>query len=107
STVADLYLEPSRVETCRPFTVRLDYDDGRGVEFIVKGGRADPNLRMGGAVLEALWIGQDRRDRTGPGPAVGPDGFQDAHLALSGLSPKVEIKSIVVEGPGGSAWRFG
>ena len=46
------------------------------------------------------WVGQDGQDRTGAGPNVGPDGFEDAHLTLAKLSPKAEIKSVEVAGPG-------
>src|SRR4051812_6668388 len=104
---ADLYVEPARVETGRPFTIKLRYDDGTTSEFYVKGRRADPNLRMPGAALKVTWVGQETADRVGLGPSVGPDGLQDAHLALARLSPKVEIKSVLIEGPIGVKRRFG
>ena len=53
------------------------------------------------------WLGHDGRDHTGKGPCVGPDGFEDAHLTLSKLSAKAEIKSVEVNGPGGLAWHSG
>jgi hypothetical protein len=107
ATVADLYLEPSQVETGRPFFVELKFDDDRKVEFTVSGGKADPNLRMPHAALKAHWLGQDRHDRVGPGPAVGPDGIQDARIALANLSPKVEVTSVKIEAKGGGAWQSG
>ncbi len=46
STTADLYLQPDRVETGRPFQILLRYGDGSTSEFWVTGGVADPGLRM-------------------------------------------------------------
>src|SRR5262249_14438657 len=85
----------------------LQFDDGSTADFWVRGGRADPNLRMPSARLAITWRGQDE-DWTGPGPSVGPDGLQDVHLALPKLSPQVEVRSI----PGMSSdntirWQFG
>ncbi len=104
---ADLYVEPTRVETGRGFTLTLTYDDGRTAELNFPGGKADPNRRMAAAQLKARWIGQDGRDRTGPGPSVGPDGQADVVLALENLVPKVEIKAVSVRAPGGVAWQSG
>ena len=104
---ADLYLEPTRVETGRPFTVKLRYDDGTTSEFIVRGRRASPHLRMPGAALAVTWIGQEPGDRVGSGPGVGPDGLQDARLALRGLSAGFEVRSVLIEGQAGTRWRFG
>ena len=92
STSADLFLEPTRVETGRSFTLQLRYDDGTTAELTFQGRTADPNLRMPGAALQVRWGGQDRQDWTGPGPAVGPDGLQDVRLELANLSPKVEVR---------------
>jgi hypothetical protein len=75
SRTADLFVEPSRVETGRPFHVVVRYDDGSTVDAELRGRKADPNLRMKGAALAARWIGQERQDRTGTGPGVGPDGL--------------------------------
>jgi hypothetical protein len=107
STSGDLYLEPSRVETGRPISVQLRFEGGAVVEFDVRGGKADPNLRMSTAALGVRWLGQDQSDRTGLGPAVGPDGLEDVHLALSNLSPKIEVKSVEVDVPGAGVWEFG
>src|SRR5262249_17535272 len=42
------------------------------------------------------------------GPAVGPDGLQDVHIALSKLSPKIEIKDVSITGPSAaSGWCYG
>jgi hypothetical protein len=107
ATTADVFVEPSKVETGRPFTVTLQFDDGQTIEFTFPGGRADPNLRMPSAAVQARWVGQDRHDRVGAGPSVGPDGFQDAHISLTKLSPKVEVRSVTIEGPRGLVWQFG
>jgi hypothetical protein len=107
STRADLYFEPRRLETGRDFEVNLRLDDGQTARFSVRGGAADPALHTRGAALSVRWIGQDQSDSTGPGPAVGPDGFQDVHLVVSRLLPAVEISSVTLEVPGGQTWQYG
>ena len=93
STSADLYFEPYQRETGREFEITLKLDDGQEAIVTIQGGKADPNLRAPGAGIEVKWLGQDGQDRTGPGPGVGPDGFEDVHLALARLSAKAEIKA--------------
>lgn len=61
ASTADLYLQPDRVETGRPFQVFLRFDDGSTAEFWVAGGPADPGLRMPG--------GDGLRLSSAPGPA--------------------------------------
>jgi hypothetical protein len=107
SPSADLYFEVGGPENGRNYTVRLRFDDGRTLELPVRGGRADPNLRMPTAALGASWTGQDGRDRVGRGPSVGPDGLQDVALSLRGLSPKAEIEAVAVDAPGLPGWRSG
>jgi len=107
SPTADLFIEPNRVETGRPFHVVVRYDDGSTVEADVAGRTADPNLRMPGAAVAARWIGQDRQDWAAKGPSVGPDGLQDVRIHLTGISAKVVVKSIRIEGPAGARWEFG
>lgn len=107
TTSADLFLEPTRVESGRAFTITLTFDDGRTAELTVQGGRADPNLRMPSARLAAHWRGQDGRDRVGPGPAVGPDGVQDAVIMLENLSPKIAVKAVAILAPDGAEWQSG
>jgi hypothetical protein len=104
---ADLFVEPSRIETGRNFHVVLRYDDGATETADFRGRKADPNLRMASAALAARWIGQDGHDRSGTGPSVGPDGFQDVRIHLSRLSPKVAVKALRIEGPSGARWEFG
>ncbi len=107
ATTADLYLEPYQVETGRPFQITLQFADRSQADFWVKGGRADPNLRMPGAALKVVWNGQGDDDRTGAGPSVGPDGVRDAKLTLSRLSPGVEIRAVALDAPGLTGWQFG
>jgi hypothetical protein len=107
STSADLYIEPYMREVGRDFEIKVKLDDGQQANFMIAGGKADPNLRAPGAGVEARWLGQDGQDRTGPGPGVGPDGFEDVHIALTRLSAKAEIKAVDVTGPGGLAWHSG
>ena len=107
ATTADLYFEPTQVETGRPFQITLKYADGTSSDFWIQGGTADPTLRMPQASLQAQWLGQDGHDLTGTTPAVGPDGFQDVHLALSGLSANIPINAATIDGPNGQSWSYG
>jgi hypothetical protein len=104
---ADLFLEPTRVEKGRGFTITLTYDDGTSAEIILDGGRADPNLRMPQARLGAKWLGQDGLDRAGLGPGVGPDGLVDAAIALERLSQGVELRSLTIRAKDGTVWETG
>jgi hypothetical protein len=107
ATTADVYFEPFQNETGRPFTVVVKLDNGRTLEARLAGGKADPNLRVASAMLKARWLGQDGQDHAGRGPAVGPDGFQDAHLHLSGLSPQAEIQAVTVSAGASRVWQSG
>lgn len=104
---ADVYIEPYQAETGRTFEIGLTFDDGRSTTIVVRGGKADHRLRMPSSRLEARWVGQDRRDLVGPGPNAGPDGVQDAHIALGRLAARADVRSILIEGPGGQRWQFG
>jgi hypothetical protein len=107
STRADLFIEPAGIEAGRAFMIELRYDDGLISRVAVHGRRTNPNQRMPGAALAATWVGQEPSDWTGAEPGVGPDGCQDARLALSRLSPRAEIKSLLIAASSGSRWRFG
>lgn len=104
---ADLYVEPTRPETGRGFTLTLTFDDGRTAEVNFAGGKADPGKRMASASLKARWLGQDGRDRAGPGPSVGPDGLADAVIALENLAPGVEVRAIDLRTADGTHWQSG
>ncbi len=104
---AELFVEPGQVENGRPFQVVLQFEDGRKLEINVPGGKADPNLRAEGAAMTAKWAGQEREDRVGTGPSVGPDGVVDAKITLSRLSRTIEITSVVIAGSGGQQWHTG
>lgn len=107
STTADLYVEPYRVETGRVFDVRLEFDDGSFGIVPIKGGKADPNLHMPDAALIARWVGQEKADHAGPGPAVGPDGVQDARINLARLAKKEKVRSALIADAAGPRWAFG
>ncbi len=104
---ADLFVEAARKETGRPFRLLMRYADGATAIADFRGGKASPTLRMPSAVLSASWIGQDRQDWAGAGPSVGPDGFQDVHIRVSGLSPKLRLKLLRIECSSGARWEFG
>ncbi len=104
---ADLFLEPGHVEAPRNYHVLIKFDDNTTREFDVRGHKVSRSLRMPGAAIQARWVGQDRQDRVGPGASVGPDGLQDARIHLSGVSTKVPVKAMRVEGTGGAKWESG
>ncbi|MHC5540051.1 right-handed parallel beta-helix repeat-containing protein, partial [Singulisphaera rosea] len=107
ASTADLYFEPYFYEQGRRFFVTLEYAGGGKVELHVQGGKADPNLRMPGTEMIARWVGQEGQDRVGTGVGVGPDGIQDARIALERLDPAVEIRWVEVEGPQKLRWQSG
>jgi hypothetical protein len=106
-TKADVYVEPSRVETGRVFEFSIRFKDGTTESLLVGGGKADPGLRMPSAAVAAKWLGQDRQDRTGLGPSVGPDGRQDAHIELSKLAKTIPIDTVTIDGPKLAGWSSG
>jgi hypothetical protein len=46
ATTADIYIQPSQVETGRPYSVVITYDDGSKAGAWVTGGKANPTLHM-------------------------------------------------------------
>ena len=107
STTADLYIEPARWEGARDYNTTIRYDDGTEHKLVLRGQKVDSGLRTAAAALKAAWRGQDGYDAVGPGPEVGPDGLQDVRLRLSGVSEKIPIKAIRIDGPAGAAWESG
>jgi hypothetical protein len=109
AATADVFFEPNRVETGREFCVKLTFDEGTAVEVYLKGGKADPNLRMPEAAMAARWVGHDKSDHAGPGPSVGPDGLQDVRIDLSRLAEKDKVQAILVEDASSPRrkWAFG
>ncbi len=108
TTEAALFIEPYQIEVGREFSVRVWYSDGSTTQVFLDGGTADPDLRMPEATAVASWIGQNGDDRVGPGPSVGPDGIQDAVIALSNLTEEVEVDRILIDGgPIGLSWATG
>jgi hypothetical protein len=107
SRTADLFLEPGHIETPRTYHIEIRYQGGETHRFDIRGRKVSRSLRVPGAALKARWVGQDRQDRVGAGPSVGPDGVQDARIQLSGVSTKIPIKAMRIEGPAGAKWESG
>src|SRR5262249_18940934 len=97
----------TRNETGRAFTIKLNFEDGRTNELIIKGGKADPNLRMPEARLLAKWMGQDGADLCGDGPSVGPDGRLDVRIELTNMPSDIEVKALTITAPDGKSWEYG
>jgi len=102
-----LFLEPTRDETGRSFQIELEFQGGQSTSFYVNGGRASKNLRMPEAQLQANWAGLDGSDHTGPSPAVGPDGFQDARIDLNRLMTDHDVTAVNLQAPDGTRWAYG
>ena len=107
STTGDVFFEPAWVETGRPFHLIVRYEDGSTVETDFRGGKADHKLRVTSVALSARWLGQDRQDRTGTGPSVGADGYQDVRIQLSHLATKLNLLALRINGPGGAELGIG
>lgn len=107
SGVPTVFLEPSNDDRRFDLSIELKYASGTTERTTVHCGRSDPNLFMPHATLVAKWIGQDGHDLTGRGPAVGPDGLQDARIDLQGLSKLLEIHSIRIDGGDAGQWECG
>ncbi len=107
ATTADIYIEPYQFETGRQFQVNLTYSDQTTATIYLQGGTANPNLWMTGQGVTMQWLGQDGHDWTGPTASVGPDGFQDVHLALANLSSTLSVQSVILTASGGGQWAFG
>src|SRR5271157_5562142 len=107
SRFADLFLEPGHVLAPRNYHVLFRYENETTHEFDVRGRRVSRSLRMPGAVLQARWMGEEKQDRVGSGPSVGPDGVADVRIRLAGVSTRVPVKAMRVEGPGALKWESG
>ena len=107
SRSADLFLEPGHVEAPRNYHILFRYDNGTTHEFDVRGRKVSRSLRMPGAALQARWMGQEKQDRVGSGPSVGPDGVADVRIRLTAVSTRVPVKAMRVEGPGAMKWESG
>ncbi len=107
SRSADLFLEPGHVEAPRNYHVLFRYDNGTTYEFDVRGQKVSRGLRMPGTALQARWIGQDKQDRVARGPSVGPDGIADVRIRLTGVSTRVPVRALRVQGTGSMKWESG
>jgi len=101
---ADLFLEPGHIEAPRNYHVLFRYENGRTHEFDVRGRKVSRGLRMPGAALQARWLGQEKLDRVGSGPSVGPDGIADVRIRMAAVSTRIPVKALRVEGPGALKW---
>ncbi len=107
SRTADLFLEPGNIETPRNYHVLFRYENGTAHEFDVRGRKVSRSLRMPDAALQARWMGQEKQDRVGSGPSAGPDGIADVRIRLAGVSTRVPVRAMRVEGPGALKWESG
>lgn len=67
---------------------------------------AGPSARAADRAVSARWLGQDRHDYCGHRESIKPNGYQDVHIAISGLSPRREIVAAWVTGYGGGEWQY-
>lgn len=107
SRTADLFLEPGHNDSSQTYRILIRYEGGATREVAVRSRKFNRGLRMPGAALQAKWAGQDRQDRVNDGPSVGPDGVQDSRIRLSGLSRRIPVKAMRIDGPGGAKWESG
>jgi hypothetical protein len=106
SRTAELFLEPGHVDAAQTYRIQIRYAGGETRELAVRSRKVNRGLRMPGAGLQARWAGQDRQDRVGDGPCVGPDGIQDARIRLTGVSTKIPVKAMRIEGRA-AKWESG
>ena len=107
SRTADLFLEPGHVVAAQNYHILIRYDNGGTHELDIRSRPANRGLRMPGAALQARWLGQEKLDRVGSGPSVGPDGVADVRIRLSAVSAKIPPKALRIEAPGGLKWESG
>jgi hypothetical protein len=107
ATTAGLYLDPYQNETGRAFSLAITYDDGSTCNITMQGGTANANLWMPGDAVTLNWLGQDGTDLTSPTPDVGPNGFQDVHVALAHLYSDAAISAVTVLSKTGQGWSYG
>jgi hypothetical protein len=58
------------------------------------------------ATVAAATRGQDGSDYVGAPGTIGPDGFQDVHIVLTGLAADKTISQIQITGFGGGDWKL-
>jgi hypothetical protein len=104
---ARISVEPSQEESGRSFSVEVEFSGGRLGKATVQGGPADPMVRMPEVQVVARWVGPSGVDRVGPGPAVGPDGFEDIRIDLARLAPEAEVRSATIQVERGPIWSSG
>lgn len=114
ATAGDLFLEPYFSDDAGRWyqKIRVEYAGGGFEETSATAETAvDPNRRVAGKELGAIFRGQDGQDWTGPYISVGPDGIQDFHISVSNLSNGADVGSLVLTAsPSGqlpTRWQIG
>ena len=110
AATADLYVQPDRPEDGRNhWDIRVTFVDG-STSFTSTWGIvvSDPSLPVGTPVagLTAVALGQDNADLVGKSSSAGPDGFQDVHIALSGLPAGKAVAQVDVFPYGYGHYQF-
>lgn len=104
---ADFYVEPFAMPVGKRFDLLVTFDDKSTASCSVFAGVVNPNLPMPSALVAGRWVGQDGLDLTGPTPGVGPDGIQDAHVAVSNLFAASAVAGVSVTNSLGQGWASG
>ncbi len=107
SDVADFFMEPSHDEESFGIDARIVFKSGRVAAFHFTAGKSDSRLLMPNVGLKPVWIGQDGHDMTGLSESVGPDGYVDVRIALSGLGTRSEIRKLQIKSEKGRSWEYG
>ncbi len=107
STTADVFCEPSHDEEHFGIDARIVFASGRVAAFSFDGGKSDSRLLMPHVGLKLEWIGQDGHDRTGTTESVGPDGYEDVRIVVSGIGTRSEIRKLRIGREAGRGWEYG
>lgn len=110
AATADLFVQPDRIEDGRNhWDVLVTFADS-STAFVSVWGIvvSDPSLPVGASAagISAVSLGQDGADLVGKSATAGPDGFQDVHIALSGLPAGVAVAQVDVFPYGYGHYQF-
>jgi hypothetical protein len=109
ATTADVYVQPVLPEDGRNhWDVKVTYADGSVSYISAWGIVADPSLADGATApgIRAVSLGQDDTDFVGRSTTAAPDGFQDVHIALSGLPTDSAIAQVDVLPYSYGHWQY-